>query len=1694
MRDGAGSGRSAAKGFVVGLIVVVAVSLLRVLGSNALGDRSPLLLYMLAVVAAGWVGGFRPAAATTLLAAAAGTAIYSVPLGTFRSAPQAEILRLILFFGTGLGTAVMSGEFHRRSRGIIDRAESGRRQSEERYRQLFESIGDGFCVVEVLEGGAGEGPDARVVEANPAFCAATGLPDPAGQSLRRSLPGADMGWLEAVARVAATGKAERFEARLPAGGRWFEGHAFRVGPAEARQVAVSLRDVTDRRQAKESADAAARRFQRLIELTSQVTWVTDPDGRISEDSPSWRAFTGRTYEQWAGGNWLDAVHPDDRQRVSEAWARALETRSPCEVEHRGLHHSGEYRELSSHAAPILNDDGTVREWIGMSVDVSAPKRAAATLQEGEQRLRLGLAAGRAGTWDWDIRNNRVVWTERLYEFHGLRPGEFDGTVEAFQKLIHPDDAARVGEALRAALADGSVYELDFRTVRPDGEVRWLSTTGQVYFEDGRPVRMLGATIDVTDRRRAEDALRDSEARHRMLFEGNPNPMWLYDHETLRFLEVNDAAVAHYGYSREEFLSMTIADIRPPEDLPLLHAAVRRIGPRVGPLGVFRHRKKDGTIILVEISAHSSLKDGRQTDLVLALDVTERRRAEQALRQSERRFRELADTMPQLVWVADASGAVEYYNARAADYAGLAVGPDGKWKWQPVLCPEDVRHTQEAWQRSIETQVEYACEHRLQMADGSKRWHLSRARLVAGDGEAPKWFGTATDIHDLKTAQMAAADSQGRLGLLLRVSDAARAESDPARIAAAALETLRDHLGADRATWAEVEDDEDHFVFVGCSTAEGVAPVSGRYAVSAFGAEGLRLLRAGRPFVVRDSGEAPDAAGRVAYDALGVRALIAIPVHRDGRLVARIGVHSLAPRAWTDGEVELVRLVTERIWEAIERARAARARASSEERFRLAADAVNGLIYDYDIASGRVERTRGLFEVFGYRPEEVPANRDWWREQIHPDDRALRDRALEHFDGRPVMSEYRVRHRDGRWLHVEDRAVVVCDAAGRAVRLVGCATDVTERKTGEVALRRAEERTRLALAAGRMFAWEWMLADDSLRLSEAGPEMLGFRAGTSVTRGAPAMQRVHPEDVARLSAALEAAVRERRGYHEQVRMVREEDGAAIWLEIRSQPVLGPDGQVAGFVGVSVDVTERRQAEDRVQAERERVQFVADAVPALISYIDASARYRLNNLAYELWFGKPRQEVVGRHMKDVLGEAAWAKLRPYVEAALAGEVVNYEAEVPYREGGTRWINATYTPDVDASGMVRGLVAHVTDITARKHVEEALREADRRKDEFLATLAHELRNPLAAVSGAVQIVRMQGHVESVRQASADVLQRQVRHLARLIDDLMDVSRVSRGKITLQVHPIDLAPVLRQALDPARAACAEKGLSLHLATPEEPVRVMGDAARLLQVVGNLLNNAVKFTDRGGHVHVSLAREAGRAVIRVRDDGIGIPPDHLERVFEMFAQLDTSPGRANSGLGIGLSLVRSLVELHGGSVEARSEGPGRGSEFVVSLPALPEHGAEAGREDPAAAERFTPNGNGDGTAPPPRGRRVLVVDDNRDSADLLAQLLEMSGHEVQRAYDGLAAVEAAGRFDPEAIVLDIGLPGIDGYEAARRIRQQSTARRPFLIALTGWGQEGDRRRSAEAGFDTHLVKPPDHDKLLRLLEQLSPPAAEQTA
>jgi PAS domain S-box-containing protein len=530
-----------------------------------------------------------------------------------------------------------------------------------------------------------------------------------------------------------------------------------------------------------------------------------------------------------------------------------------------------------------------------------------------------------------------------------------------------------------------------------------------------------------------------------------------------------------------------------------------------------------------------------------------------------------------------------------------------------------------------------------------------------------------------------------------------------------------------------------------------------------------------------------------------------------------------------------------------------------------------------------------------------------------------------------------------------------------------------------------------------------------------------------------------------------------------------DGAERPIDDSAAPIRALSGERQGVVLVFRDVTERREAERALRVSEERFRLLVEGVKDYaIFMLDPTGRVTSWNSGAERIKGYKAEEIIGHHVSRFYPKEAVESGWPSQELERARIDGRFEDDGwRVRQDGSRfWANVVITAVRDDAGAHRGFAKVTRDLTRQRELERARIEAtafaelDRRKDHFLAMLSHELRNPLAPILNAIHLLKSDNADEETRRRALIAIERQTRQLTRIIDDLIEVSRIVTGHLRLRREETDLCEVVGRALDVAQSLAEQRRIDFQVSLPAEPVQLHADPTRLEQVVVNLLTNAIKYSDLGGKVDVVVEREAALAVLRVRDNGIGIEGPLLARLFEPFTQADSSLERSQSGLGVGLSIVRNIVELHGGSVEARSEGPNRGSEFIVRLPIT--------KAMPAALGLLSPSDQ----VVHPKGLRILVVDDNKDAADTMAELMRLIGHEVRIEYAGTAALTTAKVFQPDVVLLDIGLPGLNGYEVARAIRVDPRLKTSRLIAVSGYGQPSDRDQSKAAGFDAHLVKP----------------------
>jgi PAS domain S-box-containing protein len=1408
----------------------------------------------------------------------------------------------------------------------------------------------------------------------------------------------------------------------------------------------------------EPVEAALRkselRLRTLVGAVSAITWSCPSSGLHVEPQPEWMAFTGQTAEEMLGDGWNSAVHPEDRAAALSEWREAVARGEPYAGEERIRRHDRQWRWMSVRAAPIRDAGGEIVEWFGMCIDITEQKHAAEALRESEERFRLFMDNSPTLAWVKDDEG-RYVYLGRTYgPRFGVQAADRLGKTDA--ELWPPDVAAEFRRNDLAVLTTGQTIQTVEETREPDGSrCCWLST--KFPFRDAAGKRYVGGIgLEITERIKMEAALGASERRFRAIFNNQCLYIVLVSPEG-RIVEMSDSILRGTGVSPEEAIGELFVDGPWWRDLPEMRARWRRqfeqaLARQAPSQDEAEYRTKDGELrhALNTVTALRDEQGELEFFLCEGLDITERKRAENALRESEERLRRVSNNAD--VGLIRCSRDWIYLSANPA-YAKIVGKPLDQIVGRPlaeVMGAEAAETIRPFVERALRGEgLTYEAELPYDHA-GDRCLQISYTPDTDAAGQIVGWIACITDITERKRAENALRASERRFraifkhqlaysallspeGRLIEASDVAL------RAAGVALEEITGLLFLDGPWWRDLPE------------------VRARWR---------------RQFEEALTQSSPSR-DEVEY--------------RTGDGVLRYALNSVTALRDEHGELEY--FLCEGI-DITERKRVENALRESEERLRLALDASRAGCWAWDAKSSVSkwdERFRALYDF----PPGAPSRFEEWIERLHPEDRARilsRIEALSGASGDDHWSEeFRSLSPEGRVRWHQNLGQAQRDAAGALLTVVGIDLDITQRKEAEEALRRSEEINRRTLQALPAHIAVLDRNGQILATNQAWDDFAsqnGAANESSVAVGANYLEACRraaaTDDSAKLALeGVEDVIEGRRSLFTLEYPCHSAERQR-WFFVTVAP-LGSD---RGAVVTHMNVTARRQAQESLEhtrkqlAEGQRIAHVGswefDAATQTTIWSDEEKRiYGLDPAARSPDYAALLRQHIHPDDAPQLDERFRAALQQ-------GATFENEHRIVLPDGSVRWIYDKAQPYFDERGRLTRYIGATLDITERRAAEEALREADRRKDEFLATLAHELRNPLAPIRNGLDALRRVGANAPSADRLLVTMAGQADHLIRLVDDLMDLSRITRGKFELQKQRIDLAAVLGQAVNMSRHFIEAEGLELRLNLCCKPTPVDGDAVRLTQVFANLLNNAARHTKRGGRIQIALERVGDEALVRVADTGAGISKELLPHIFDPFVQGGGKGGGARQGLGIGLALVREITQMHGGAVEARSDGEGLGSAFILRLPLLETETTEAPAPASAPARLKT--------AP-----RVLVIDDMPKVAEALAFLLNVLGATVRVAHSGAQGLEICAEFEPELVLLDLSMPKMDGFETARRLQELPAGRKARLIALTGFGEEQARARTKEAGFESHLVKPARLKQLEELLASVSAGTGQET-
>ncbi|BAU10270.1 multi-sensor signal transduction histidine kinase [Leptolyngbya sp. NIES-3755] len=1391
--------------------------------------------------------------------------------------------------------------------------------------------------------------------------------------------------------------------------------------------------------------------------------------------------------------------------------------------------------------------GLIRRGAGMLNQVDRDrKRSLDRLRSSEERLELAQVAADFATWEWDSLTGKLVWSEQGYSLFGVSPDD-PTPFNTWQSRIYADDAAATQTAIEQCLTTG-IADVEYRINHPEQGLRWVFSRAGLASDNPKLMRGISFDITDRKQAETEIQRLNRELARRVnelqtILDAVPVGITIADDSACQTIRANGFAQSMLAVLSDTNVSATGAEADrlpfrqlrdgqeiPGEELPMQQAArqgvevrdveiqlvrcdgvsydwlvnavplfdeqgvvqgcvaafadvtvlkqaqrheqflsdldlrlrqlsdadamaeeaVRQIGhyfqvdramwDRVDPdaefctveqdwrrqeeipsnVGTYRISEyvlpamvealhKGQPVVILDVITHpftapfaenllrlnlrsyigvpciyegrwvatlnvtsQTVRHWRSGEVALLQEIVarlwsiiEQTRANQALRDKEQQLQQLSDSMPQFVWMCDAEGKLNYVNQQWIAYAGITLEQShDPEQIAAIYHPDDVQAGFDQWAIAVETNQIYEHETRLRRAsDGTYRWFLVRAVPVLDEqGQAKRWYGTSTDIHDRKLAEL---NEQFLKDLDLRL----RQLSDADAMALEVVRSVGEYLNVDRAVWNEINAAAEFAIAKQDWYQRSDMPsVIGTYPLSNFAPpELLKLYHAGQPVIVADVRTNPHTAALIDnYIPYGVSAYIAVPCVIEGAWVALLAVNSKTARNWRSDEVALLQEIVARLWSIVEQTRINQALREQEERTRLATEAADLGMWFWDIPQDELVWTDRCKALFGFAPTDE-ITYEVFLNALHPDDRdrthAAVTRALE--EKVEYNIEYRSHWSDGslHWIAAKGRAFY--DAAGQPIRMMGTAQDISDRKQAEQTLRENEQRFVTLSQASPITIFQFDANSACIYINPRWTEMTGHSA--EVALGMGWVETLHPNDRDRLTQEWlqwSETADSQHLYQNEGRMVRS-DGSTMWYYIEALPVVDPNGAVTGYIGTLSDITQRKQA----------------------------------------------------------------------EFALAART------------------------------------------------EELIQTNRLKDEFLAALSHELRTPLNPILGWTTMMQAQRLTPAKTAEVLGTIERNVRQQLRLVDDLLEVSQVIQGKLKLELRPIDLALTLQSAIDTVQFAAEAKSITLKL-QGLPALNLIADRDRLQQVFWNLLSNAIKFTPGGGQVSVELSAANHYTQVQISDTGIGIAPEFLPYVFDRFRQADGSSTRKYGGLGLGLSIVQQLVELHGGKVTVESPGLKQGTTFTVTLPIREAWINQAPTVDLNRSE------TGSFTAFPEAstaltGVRILAVDDDPDNLDLLSFLLQQDGATVTAISSPRSAIGLIANQPFDLIISDIGMPELDGYELMQQIRALPQAQQIPALALTAFVYPEDQEKAIKAGFQAYITKPVNPIELLETVTQL---------
>ncbi len=1344
-----------------------------------------------------------------------------------------------------------------------------------------------------------------------------------------------------------------------------------IGVIEAKALIQLLPSVLEKEpttncsqnQQQDDWQTKVQELEHLFELTPSILGVFGLNGYLQRTNPSFRETLGFSEAELLAEPFLNFVHPDDLAATLAEVKKLAAGKTTISFENRYRTKDGDYRWLLWTAKANLQA-GIV---YAIAQNITERKKTELALVESESRWQLALKGANDGIWDWNVKTNKVFFSRRWKEMLGYAEAEVGNTVEEWSKRVHPDDLGWVSEVIQEHFAQKTpFYICEYRLRCKDGSYKWILARGQALWDEtGNAIRMAGSHTDVTSRKQAEEKLARSENILRTIIESEPECVKMLD-RVGNLLKINPAGLVMIEAD-------SLAQVIDKSVYPLINFKHRQafidltesvLAGKSGKLE-FELTGLKGTSRWLETNA-VPLKDGDEITALLAVtrDISDRKCAEIQLQQERDFSNAIINTVGALVAVLDKQGRIVSFNHTCEQVTGYSFeAVKGQPVWSILIAPEEKITVQAVFERLLMGQLPNQYENSWVAKDGSRRlisW--SNTALFDAEGKVEFIITTGIDVSEQRRVWNQLEQQYRQTKLLAEITRKIRMSIELEELLQAAVTEVQHLLACDRVLIVEITANNNALP-ISESILPDLPPMLGyEIADPLLMGEYLARYRQGKVLAIDNLATAPISPDiKLLLTQFQVQAKLVVPILSQSQLKCLLIAHQCySPRQWQESEIQLLKQLADQIGVALSQAQLLdnleelvsqrtseltttnnlleaeiAERKQTEAILRVNQQKLAGILDNADEAIISIDErqqiqifNQGAEKIFGYQAREIIGQpldillpemfRQVHRQHINQfansteQSRQMTERSTKVFG----------RRKNGQQFPAEASVAKLRTHEGMLFTVM--LKDVTERQQTQAKLRASKALLAKAEKIAKIGSWEYNHQTQQRSWSEELFSILGFAREQPIPSCQEILARVHPEDRLLVKNTLHQGHIEGLPWQFNYRLLFP-NGTLKYIESRGEPTVDAQGRVLKVLETIMDVSDRIQAEKSVQRSEEQLKLITDALPVLISYVDNQQRYRYNNRTYETWYGKPRSSLLGRPIIETMGADTYQKTLPYIKTALAGQAVSFENQRTRENGSIYWTNATYIPDFDSNGKVKGFFSMVEDITDRKAIEQM-------KSEFVSIASHEMRTPLTAIQGVIKLLcagRL-GELTNSGKQMADMALRNSDRLTRLVNDILDLERMESGRDEIEKQLCNSAELIQQAVDAICPMADEHQVSLEINSPS--IEFWGDRDRLVQTMINLISNAIKFSPVNSQVAIASQLQNNYLLFSVKDQGRGIPPDKLETIFERFQQVDASDSRKKGGTGLGLAICHHIVEQHGGKIWAESV-YGKGSTFYFQLP-----------------------------------------------------------------------------------------------------------------------------------------------------------------